>query len=57
MRFNRRLWLMLPLGFASGLPLPLSSSTIQAWLTVENISILTIGWFALTGLPYTLKFL
>jgi PAT family beta-lactamase induction signal transducer AmpG len=57
MRFDRRLLLMLPLGFASGLPLPLSSSTIQAWLTVENISILTIGWFALTGLPYTLKFL
>ncbi len=57
MRFDRRLLFMLPLGFASGLPLPLSSSTIQAWLTVENISILTIGWFALTGLPYTLKFL
>lgn len=57
MRFDRRLLLMLPLGFASGLPLPLSSSTLQAWLTVENISILTIGWFALTGLPYTLKFL
>ncbi len=56
-RFDRRLWLMLPLGFASGLPLPLSSSTLQAWLTVENISIVTIGWFALTGLPYTLKFL
>jgi PAT family beta-lactamase induction signal transducer AmpG len=48
---------MLPLGFASGLPLPLSSGTLQAWLTVENVSILTIGWFALTGLPYTLKFL
>ena len=48
---------MLPLGFASGLPLPLSSSTLQAWLTVENISIVTIGLFALTGLPYTLKFL
>lgn len=57
LRFDRRLLLMLPLGFASGLPLPLSSSTLQAWLTVENISIITIGWFALTGLPYTLKFL
>ncbi|MEW6764208.1 MAG: MFS transporter [Pseudomonadota bacterium] len=57
MTFPRRLLLMLPLGFASGLPLPLSSSTVQAWLTVEGIAILTIGLFALTGLPYTLKFL
>ncbi|TQV63733.1 MAG: MFS transporter [Halothiobacillaceae bacterium] len=57
MTFQRRLWLMLPLGFASGLPLLLSSSTLQAWLTVENIAIATIGLFALTGLPYTLKFL
>ncbi|MEW6445525.1 MAG: AmpG family muropeptide MFS transporter [Pseudomonadota bacterium] len=55
--FSRRLLLMLPLGFASGLPLPLSSGTVQAWLTVEGIAILTIGLFALTGLPYTLKFL
>lgn len=57
MTINRRLLLMLPLGFASGLPLPLSSSTLQAWLTVEGIAIATIGLFALTGLPYTLKFL
>ena len=55
--FDRRRLLMLPLGFASGLALPLSSSTLPAWLTVENISIVTIGLFALTGLPYTLKFL
>lgn len=54
---SRRLLLMLPLGFASGLPLPLSSSTLQAWLTVEGVAIATIGLFALTGLPYTLKFL
>jgi len=57
MTFARRLLLMLPLGFASGLPLPLSSSTLQAWLTVEGVAIATIGLFALTGLPYTLKFL
>ncbi|MGC8732863.1 MAG: AmpG family muropeptide MFS transporter [Halothiobacillaceae bacterium] len=57
MPINRRLLLMLPLGFASGLPLPLSSSTLQAWLTVEGITIATLGLFALTGLPYTLKFL
>ncbi|HET19781.1 MAG TPA: MFS transporter, partial [Chromatiales bacterium] len=57
MTFERRLLLMLPLGFASGLPLLLSSSTLQAWLTLEGIAIATIGLFALTGLPYTLKFL
>ena len=57
MTFERRLILMLPLGFASGLPLLLSSSTLQAWLTLEGIAIATIGLFALTGLPYTLKFL
>ncbi len=47
---------MLLLGFASGLPLALSSGTLQAWLTVEGIDIATIGFFALAGLPYTFKF-
>ncbi len=47
---------MLGLGFASGLPLALSSGTLQAWLTVEGIDIKTIGFFALAGLPYTFKF-
>ncbi len=53
----RRLSIMLPLGFASGLPLALTSGTLQAWLTVENIDLQTIGLFTLVGLPYTLKFL
>jgi PAT family beta-lactamase induction signal transducer AmpG len=47
---------MLMLGFASGLPLALSSGTLQAWLTVEGLDITTIGFFALAGLPYTFKF-
>ncbi|TXL65581.1 AmpG family muropeptide MFS transporter [Zeimonas arvi] len=47
---------MLLLGFASGLPLALSSGTLQAWLTVEGLDIATIGFFALAGLPYTFKF-
>jgi PAT family beta-lactamase induction signal transducer AmpG len=54
---NRRVAVMLALGFASGLPLALTSGTLQAWLTVENVSIETIGLFSLVGLPYTLKFL
>jgi MFS transporter, PAT family, beta-lactamase induction signal transducer AmpG len=49
--------MMLPLGFASGLPLALTSGTLQAWLTVEGVDLKTIGIFTLVGLPYTLKFL
>lgn len=48
---------MLPLGFASGLPLALTAGTLQAWLTVEGVDLKTIGIFTLVGLPYTLKFL
>lgn len=53
---NRRIGWMLLLGFASGLPLALSTGTLQAWLTVEGLDIKTIGFFALAGLPYTFKF-
>jgi len=48
---------MLPLGFASGLPLALTSGTLQAWLTMAGVDLRTIGFFTLAGLPYTLKFL
>ena len=54
---NRRIAVMLPLGFASGLPLALTASTLQAWLTEVNVDLRTIGLFTLVGLPYTLKFL
>ncbi len=53
---NRRIAAMLLLGFASGLPLALSTGSLQAWLTVEDVDIKTIGFFALAGLPYTFKF-
>lgn len=45
------------LGFSSGLPLALTSSTIQAWMAVTGVDLRTIGIFAMVGLPYTLKFL
>lgn len=48
---------MLVLGFSSGLPLALTGSTLQAWLTVSAIDITTIAWFSWIGLPYLLKFL
>ncbi len=53
---NVRIAAMLALGFASGLPLALSTGTLQAWLTVDGIDVTTIGFFALAGLPYTFKF-
>lgn len=54
---NKRLAVMLPLGFASGLPLALTAGTLQAWLAAEGVDLKTIGIFTLVGLPYTLKFL
>tara|TARA_E500000178_G_scaffold348702_1_gene404286 strand:- start:54666 stop:55985 length:1320 start_codon:yes stop_codon:yes gene_type:complete len=45
------------LGFASGLPLALSTGTLQAWLVIEEVDIRVIGWLSLVGLPYTYKFL
>jgi MFS transporter, PAT family, beta-lactamase induction signal transducer AmpG len=54
---NPRVTTILFLGFSSGLPLALSGGTLQAWLTVEDVDIKTIGLFSLVGLPYTLKFL
>ena len=46
----------LVLGFASGLPLALSTGTLQAWLTIEGVDLKTLGWLSLVGLPYTYKF-
>jgi len=45
------------LGFSSGIPLALTSGTLQAWMAVTGVDLRTIGIFALVGLPYTLKFL
>src|SRR5690606_15058736 len=48
---------LLVLGFASGLPLALTSGTLQAWATVDNVSLQNIGFLTLIGTAYTLKFL
>ncbi|WP_278487453.1 muropeptide transporter [Achromobacter insolitus] len=48
---------LLVLGFASGLPLALTSGTLQAWATVENVPLQQIGFLTLVGSAYTLKFL
>src|SRR5512138_3686103 len=54
---SRRIAVMVLLGFSSGLPLPLTSGTLQAWLTIAGIDLRTIGIFSLVGIPYTIKFL
>ena len=54
---TRNMAVMVLLGFSSGLPLPLTSGTLQAWLTVAGVDIRTIGIFSLVGIPYTLKFI
>jgi PAT family beta-lactamase induction signal transducer AmpG len=48
---------VLLLGFSSGLPLALTGSTLQAWLTVSGTDIMTIAWFSWIGIPYLLKFI
>ncbi|HHJ17809.1 MAG TPA: MFS transporter [Gammaproteobacteria bacterium] len=52
-----RMLVALLMGFSSGLPLLLTGSVLQAWMTKEGVDLGTIGLFALVGLPYTLKFL
>src|SRR5215469_13312028 len=54
---DRRVLLVLPLGFASGLPLLLTFSTLSAWLATAGVTRAAIGAFALSGTPYSLKFL
>lgn len=54
---NRRIVVMILLGFSSGLPLPLTSGTLQAWLTVSGVDLKIIGLFSLVSIPYTVKFL
>ncbi len=49
--------LLLLLGFASGLPLALTSGTLQAWMTVDGVDLKTIGFFSLVGQAYVFKFL
>lgn len=54
---SRRVAVVFLLGFASGLPLALTGGTLQAWMTVSGVDIVTIGIFTLVGVPYTWKFL
>src|SRR6202035_3106788 len=54
---QRRVLIVLLLGFSSGLPLALSGSTLLVWMRESGVDLGTIGLFALAGTPYTLKFI
>src|SRR5512140_1771115 len=43
------------LGFSSGLPLALSSSTLEAWCAVSGVSLKTIGVLKLVAFAYVFK--
>jgi PAT family beta-lactamase induction signal transducer AmpG len=54
--FSRKMVVAFVMGFASGLPLLLTISVLQAWMKRQGVDLGVIGLFALVGLPYTLKF-
>ena len=56
MYFQPRMLAVLFMGFASGLPLPLTYGTLSFWLAEAGVSRTAIGLFALIGLSYNLKF-
>ena len=53
---NRRLVVVFILGFSSGLPFALLSSTLQAWFASSGMSVLATGSLSLLGLPYVCRF-
>ncbi len=55
--FSYKMLTMLLTGYASGFPLLLLGSTLQAWMKNEGVDLTQIGLVSLLGLPYVLKFL
>src|SRR5579863_7758853 len=53
---QRRVLVVLMLGFSAGLPFSLAGQTLQAWMTESGVDIKTIGLFAAVGVPYLAKF-
>ena len=54
---DRRVLVMLALGFSAGLPLLLIFDTLSAWLREAGLSLSVIGFFGLVTLIYSFKFL
>ncbi len=53
---SRRMLVLLGLGFSSGLPLLLTSSTLTVWMRQVGVDLGSVGLFGLVALPYSLKF-
>jgi PAT family beta-lactamase induction signal transducer AmpG len=54
---GRKMLTLALLGFASGLPLYLTSRLLQAWMRADQVDLSTIGVFSLVALPYSLKWI
>ena len=54
---SKRMLVVFFLGFSSGLPLALLTSTMQAWFADSNMSLYITGMLSLIGLPYLYRFL
>ena len=54
---HKRFLVTFAMGLASGLPLLLTLTLMQAWAQKAGISLKNIGLMTLVGLPYTLKFI
>jgi len=52
---NKRLFIVFILGFSSGLPMALISSTLQAWYAYSGMSVMTTGALSLISLPYAYR--
>lgn len=52
-----RLFLIAILAFVAGIPFMLTGSTLQAWATKLDFSLISIGALTLIGYPYSIKFL
>jgi MFS transporter, PAT family, beta-lactamase induction signal transducer AmpG len=53
---DRRVALILALGYSSGLPLLLVFGTLSAWLRESGVPVTTIGLFSYLALAYSFKF-
>jgi len=53
---DKRLFVILLMGFSSGLPLLLTLSTLTYWLAKIGVDRTSIGLFASVGIPYSFKF-
>jgi MFS transporter, PAT family, beta-lactamase induction signal transducer AmpG len=54
---SQKMAVLLLLGFASGLPLFLTSRTLQLWMQDAKVDLGAITLFSLVSLPYSLKFI